>query len=341
MESLSGRSSSDLQARLTHQMDDLITRVDDELSSYGLHGGTIEILIKKGQGGLQQFVRVYAPTIPPLLLAMSSPPKVIDGQTVIDIPLPQLLEREEERLPDPPVIDQPVKESIPGPRGTSVYYIYAPFSGKVYREPPTEVKNCCLVYGQGIYEARDGKWVLVDDKDPVMFYDEDTKDFLMVRGKSITPALAGLQLIPGDLLMDGAKGRIYLFDGAKWDFDPRASLKGPPGEAGRQATYTSIRVMTDTDIPEGIRTVFANAGKGTITLTLPRAKCSTHETPTWTICESQMLTIVNISPNDRGKIKVRVKSPDKVFEEAPTVITYGKALTYQSYGGVWYLVSQG
>jgi hypothetical protein len=325
-------------------MDDLITRVDDELSSYGLHDGTTEILIKKGDHGeLQQFVRVYARVIPPLLLAMSSPPKAVDGQSMIDIPLQQLLAREEEPLPDPPAVNDPVKDMIPvpGPRGTSVYYIYAPFSGKVYREPPTEVKDYCLVYGQGIYEARDGKWVLVDDKDSVMFYDEDTKDFLMVRGKSITPALAGLQLIPGDLLMDGAKGRIYLFDGTKWDFDPRASLKGPPGEAGKHATYTSIRVMSDTDIPEGIRTVFANAGKGTISLTLPRVKCSTHETPTWTICESQMVTIVNISPNDRGKIKVRVKTPDKMFEEAPTVITYGKALTYQSYGGVWYLVSQG
>jgi hypothetical protein len=316
-------------------MNDLTARIRNELAAHGLQSSTFELILTAPDEPYA--VRVYTrERVPPTLLAISSKDyRDSSGSAVIEIDLEQLVPQ---LLPDPPEVKL-VEEVPPAPRGTSVYYIYAPYSGKIVRELPNDGLGPYLVYGQGVYESSNGKWVLVDGEDPIIFYDEDNKDFLTVMGKSTYPSLTGLRLIPGDLLIDGAKGRIYIFDGKGWDYDPRASLKGPKGDTGCSVSgYTAIRVTTDTDIPRGIRTVFADAGKGTLTLTLPKSHCLTHETPTWTICESPMVTIVNASSGEKSKIKIKAKAPDKIFGEAPT-ITRGKSATYQSYGGVWYLIS--
>jgi len=358
-------------------MDQLITKVREDLISLGLIDFEYELVMTDGTHGM---VRIFTTgDIPPLLKSMAS--KLLTQQDanykitkVIEVDLSLLrVSHIDEQLPPPPrllldtteptsvtkITDLPeYKESggpgIPGPqgppgppgpqgvRGTSVFSGFVPYQGKVVNELPESGTDNYLVPGQGIYTSTDNKWKLATLTDLTMFYDEDNRDFLMVKGVNVFPAFAGINLIEGDILIDGAKGRIYLYSGGKWIYDKRVSLIGPKGDTGQSGlSYTTIKVDKDSSIPDGIRTVFVDASRGTVTLTLPKAKCESHQTPIGVICDSPMITIVNISQGNHDKVKIKAKSPDKIYNEAPSVITRGKSMTYQSYGGVWYLVCQG
>ena len=355
-------------------MDHLITKVRDDLISLGLVDFEYELVMTDGTNGM---VRIFTTgNVPPLLKSMAS--KLLTQQDanhssnhritkVIEVDLSHLsLSDTDEQLPLPPhllldtteqtrvtevtKIADPVRtvETKPGPpgppgvRGTNVFSGFVPYQGKVVNDLPEPGTGNYLVPGQGIYTTVDNKWKLATLTDLTMFYDEDKRDFLMVKGLNVSPAFAGVNLIEGDILIDGAKGRIYLYNGGKWVYDKRVSLIGPKGDAGQSGlSYTTIKVDKDGSIPDGIRTVFVDAGRGAVTLTLPKARCDSHQTPIGVICDSPMLTIVNISQGNHDKVKIKAKSPDKIYNETPSVITRGNSMTYQSYGGVWYLVCQG
>lgn len=360
-------------------MDELIPKVGDELTSLGLKRFEYELVM-----GAKKLVRVYLSAhekIPPLVRSMASNIKTVgNGETILEIELAHLeISQEpslpEEELPEPPrlmvdvcmaeeeeiksgdsIATQNIVQGPPGPRGTKVFSGYVPYRGRVVTELPPLDSHDYLIINRGVYSNVDDKWTLIPLADLTMFYDEDKKDFWMMRPATIDKnfeafrAFSGIIPIAGDLLIDGAKGRIYLYTEGKWISDKRVSLIGKQGEIGPTGPqgpqgpsgvgYETLMVDKDVSIPDRIRTIFVDAGRGNITLTLPKAKCESHVTPVGTICQSPMVTIVNVSEGNHDKVKIKARSSDRIYPESPTVVTRGKSMTYQSYGGVWYVISQ-
>ena len=216
-------------------------------------------------------------------------------------------------------------------RHQATFYIYCPYYGDVVKELPDKVSDFCLVINDGIYKGIKNKWVKVDNH---IFYDVKGKCFVVLdKDNKLIDAIT-FEPVVGDILIDGALGRVYLYDGDGWDYDKRGSLKGEKGEPGIPVT-TAIMIDDSANLLDGIRTVFANPNNKTITVILPMSKCLMHETPDWTVCNSPMITIVNVS--NKGYVKVLPNNGDAIHREI--TLNPRNSVTLQSYGGVWYIIS--
>lgn len=205
-------------------------------------------------------------------------------------------------------------------RHQATFYIYAPYYGLVVSSLP-KIPSCdyVLIEHDGIYKNHRQKWIKVNNE---IFYDEENRRFVTLdENKGIVDAVT-FTPIPGDIMIDGALGRIYLFDDG-WEYDKRGSLKNI------NSALTSIMIDTSTVLTDGINTVFCNP-KSNITVKLPSIKCLMHKTPQWDICASSRITIVNLSNNN---VKI---TADKIFREH--ILTGMKSATYQIHDDVWYLI---
>jgi hypothetical protein len=205
-----------------------------------------------------------------------------------------------------------------GIRHQATFYIYAPYSGVIVSQlPKIPTNDYVLIENDGIYRNHRQKWIKVNKE---IFYDEENRRFVMLDSNNKIEDAVTFTPIPGDIMLDGALGRIYLYDNG-WEYDRRGTLKSSNN------SITSIMIETSTVLTDGIRTVFCNP-KANITVKLPSYKCVTHKTPQWNICMSSMITIVNIS-----NYNVKVIA-DKIFKES--VITAMKSATFQIHDDTWY-----